>query len=167
MTQCLRGDSANAVPHDINDAPEFPTFGEIAEVNSTAVQWSSLALGEPPCWSWLTPTPGKYAQLLPNFWVHQISINLLNRFLLGLLLKNIYFSVLVVNVKRICKMLLQNTMYFDLKIVLIRHQLINLLLPTFANLAPSSESCNFCKHRKPLSTNQKVLFTPHYNRVYF
>ncbi len=44
----LKGDSANAVPHNINYASEFPTFGEIAEVNSTGVQWSSLALGEPP-----------------------------------------------------------------------------------------------------------------------
>ena len=59
--QSLTGDSANAVPHNINYASEFPTFGEIAEVNSTGVQWSSLALGEPPWWSWLTPMPGKYA----------------------------------------------------------------------------------------------------------
>ena len=55
------GDSANAVPHEINFASEFPTFGEIAEVNSAWVQWPSLALGEPPSWSWLTPMPGKYA----------------------------------------------------------------------------------------------------------
>ena len=44
----IKGDSANAVPHERNYASEFPTFGEIAEVNSTGVQWSSLALGEPP-----------------------------------------------------------------------------------------------------------------------
>ena len=60
----LWGDSANAVPHDRNYASEFPTFGEIAEVNSIGVQWSSLALGEPPCWSRLTPTPGKYVLML-------------------------------------------------------------------------------------------------------
>ena len=34
----LKGDSANAVPHDRNYASEFPTFGEIAEVNSIGVQ---------------------------------------------------------------------------------------------------------------------------------
>ncbi len=45
----MRGESANAVPHNINYASEFPTFGEIAEVNSAGMQWSSLALGEPPC----------------------------------------------------------------------------------------------------------------------
>ena len=44
--ETCRGDSANVFPHDMNYASEFPTFGEIAEVNLTGVQWSSLALGK-------------------------------------------------------------------------------------------------------------------------
>jgi len=44
----IKGDSAYAVPQSKNDAFEYPTFGEIAEVNLTEVQWLSLALGEPP-----------------------------------------------------------------------------------------------------------------------
>ena len=42
------GDSANAVPPRRNNASEFPTFGEVAEVNSSGVQWISLALKGPP-----------------------------------------------------------------------------------------------------------------------
>ena len=38
-------DSANAVPTTKNYAPELPTFGAIARVNPTAVQWKGLALG--------------------------------------------------------------------------------------------------------------------------
>ena len=41
-------DSANAVPTTKNYAPELPTFGAIAGVNPTAVQWKGLTLGEPP-----------------------------------------------------------------------------------------------------------------------
>ena len=41
-------DSANAVPTNKNYAPELPTFGAIAGVNPTAVQWKGLILGEPP-----------------------------------------------------------------------------------------------------------------------
>ena len=33
-------------------------------VNHSLVQWSSLALKEPPSWSWLTFRPGKYASFL-------------------------------------------------------------------------------------------------------
>ena len=44
-------DSANAVPTLINCVPELPTFGVIAGVNPTEVQWKGLFLGEPPCWS--------------------------------------------------------------------------------------------------------------------
>ena len=36
-------------PTTTNYAPEFPTFGEIARVSLTEVQWKGLALGEPPC----------------------------------------------------------------------------------------------------------------------
>ena len=78
--EVMKGDSANAVPHDINYASEFPTFGEIAEVNSTGVQWSSLALGEPPWWSWLTPMPGKYARSYENTEPHQLQLILTDRF---------------------------------------------------------------------------------------
>ena len=35
-------------------------------VNHSEVQWSSLTLGEPPSWSWLTPEPGKYARQRPK-----------------------------------------------------------------------------------------------------
>ena len=31
-----------------NCTPELPTFGVIAGVNPTEVQWKGLALGEPP-----------------------------------------------------------------------------------------------------------------------
>jgi len=41
-------DSANAVPTIKNYAPELPTFGAIAGVNPTVVQWKDLTLGEPP-----------------------------------------------------------------------------------------------------------------------
>ena len=47
-------------PTNRNYAVELPTFGAIARVNTTGVQWQRLALGEPPWWSRLTPPPGKY-----------------------------------------------------------------------------------------------------------
>ena len=47
-----RGWSANATyPANKNCTPELPTFGVIAGVNPTEVQWKGLALGEPPSWS--------------------------------------------------------------------------------------------------------------------
>ena len=49
------GDGANAVPINKNYALELPTFGVIAEVNLTVVQWWGLALGEQPCWSLCHP----------------------------------------------------------------------------------------------------------------
>ena len=57
----FQGIARTQFPTNINYASEFPTFGEIAEVNPARVQWKGLALGEPPSWSWLTPMPGKYA----------------------------------------------------------------------------------------------------------
>ncbi|CAH2058173.1 unnamed protein product, partial [Iphiclides podalirius] len=42
------GDGAYAVPTTKNNASELSTLGIIAGVNPTAVQWESLALGEPP-----------------------------------------------------------------------------------------------------------------------
>ena len=58
-----KGLARTQIPTNKNCAPEFPTFGEIAGVNSSVVQWNCLALGELPCWSQFTPTPGKYAQV--------------------------------------------------------------------------------------------------------
>ena len=61
-----QGKARTQSPTKRNYASEFPTFGEIAEVNPTWVQWKGLALGEPPSWSWLTPMPGKYACFLSH-----------------------------------------------------------------------------------------------------
>ena len=44
-----------------NYAFELPTFGVIVGVSPTLVQWKGLTLEEPPSWSRLTSTPGKYA----------------------------------------------------------------------------------------------------------
>ena len=43
-----QGLARTQIPTNINYAVEFPTFGEIAGVSSTEVQWKSLALREPP-----------------------------------------------------------------------------------------------------------------------
>ena len=51
----LKGLARTQIPTNRNDDAEFPTFGEIAGVNHSLVQWSSLALEEPPSWSWLRP----------------------------------------------------------------------------------------------------------------
>ena len=66
-----KGLARTQIPTNKNDDVEFPTFGEFAGVNRSQVQWSSLALEEPPSWSWLkTSRPGKYAiiQCLENFY---------------------------------------------------------------------------------------------------
>ena len=44
----LKGLARTQFPTNINYAIEFPTFGEIAGVNPTEVQWKGLALEEPP-----------------------------------------------------------------------------------------------------------------------
>ena len=44
----LQGLARTQIPTNINYAVEFPTFGEIAGVNPTGVQWKGLALEEPP-----------------------------------------------------------------------------------------------------------------------
>ena len=49
-----KGLARTQIPTNRNYAIEFPTFGEIAGVNPTGVQWKGLALEEPPSWSWLT-----------------------------------------------------------------------------------------------------------------
>ena len=55
------GSARTQLPTNINYAPELSTFGIIARVSQTEVQWKGLALGEPPSGSRLTPVPGKYA----------------------------------------------------------------------------------------------------------
>ena len=49
ITRYLQGLARTQIPTNRNCAPEFPTFGEIAGVNSSVVQWNCLALGELPC----------------------------------------------------------------------------------------------------------------------
>ena len=60
----LQGLARTQIPTNIYYAVEFPTFGEIAGVNPTRVQWKGLALEEPPLWSRFTSQPGKYELLL-------------------------------------------------------------------------------------------------------
>ena len=43
-----QGRARTQSPTNINYASESPTFGVIAEVNPPGVQWTGLALGEPP-----------------------------------------------------------------------------------------------------------------------
>ena len=50
-------------PTNKNCAFKWSTFETIVGVNRPEVQWDSLILEEPPSWSWLTSTPGKYAEL--------------------------------------------------------------------------------------------------------
>ena len=47
-----RGWARTQTPTNTNYTPELPTFGVIARVSRTEVQWFSLALGVPPSWSW-------------------------------------------------------------------------------------------------------------------
>ena len=47
-------------PTNKNYAFELPTFGVIVGVSQAEVQWKGLTLEEPPSWSRLTSTPGKY-----------------------------------------------------------------------------------------------------------
>ena len=44
----IKGLARTQIPTNTNYAVEFPTFGEIAGVNPTGVQWKGLALEEPP-----------------------------------------------------------------------------------------------------------------------
>ena len=60
QVEACERESANAVPTNKNCALELSTFGIIVGVSHTGVQWHSLALGEQPSWSLLTPAPGKY-----------------------------------------------------------------------------------------------------------
>jgi hypothetical protein len=58
-------------PTNKNCAFKWSTFETIVGVNWPEVQWDSLILEEPPSWSWLTSTPGKYAiieSILQNQW---------------------------------------------------------------------------------------------------
>ena len=47
----VKGRARTQSPTSKNYAPELPTFGVIARVSPTGVQWKGLALGEPPSWS--------------------------------------------------------------------------------------------------------------------
>ena len=51
----FQGKAWTQSPTTTNYAVEFPTFGEIAGVSTSGVQWISLALGKPPSWSWYLP----------------------------------------------------------------------------------------------------------------
>lgn len=44
----VKGIARTQSPTTINAAPESPTFGVIARVSPTEVQWKGLALGERP-----------------------------------------------------------------------------------------------------------------------
>lgn len=55
IEQAHQGRARTQSPTTRNYAVEIPTFGEFAEVSSIGVQWQSLALGEPPSWSWYLP----------------------------------------------------------------------------------------------------------------
>ena len=61
LTRSDQGIARTQSPTNKNYAFELPTFGVIVGVSRTEVQWSGLALEEPPSWSRLTSTPGKYA----------------------------------------------------------------------------------------------------------
>ena len=63
LKQNIQGLARTQIPTNTNYAVEFPTFGEIAGVNPTWVQWKGLALEEMPSWSRLTSQPGKYELL--------------------------------------------------------------------------------------------------------
>ena len=47
----IQGIARTQSPTNINYAPESSTFGKIAKVKRSGVQWNILALGEPPCGS--------------------------------------------------------------------------------------------------------------------
>ena len=55
LSTWLQGIARTQSPTHRNYAVEIPTFREFAGVNKAAVQWQSLALGEPPSWSWCLP----------------------------------------------------------------------------------------------------------------
>ena len=44
----IQGRARTQSPTNINYASESPTFGAIAQVNPPGVQWTGLAVGEPP-----------------------------------------------------------------------------------------------------------------------
>ena len=56
-----KGIARTQTPTNKNYTLELFTFETIIGVNLSVVQLAGFTLGEPPSWSWLTPTPGKYA----------------------------------------------------------------------------------------------------------
>ena len=107
----FRGLARTQIPTNKNCAPELPTFGVIAGVSYPEVQWNSLALGELPWWSQLTPTPGKYAYHLSFSDLHGRLANtsLLNR---------LHFLLLLPPKSWCCRV-------FGLKIILLRGRVKN------------------------------------------
>ena len=89
-----KGLARTQIPTNRNYAPELPTFGVIAGVSYSVVQWSSLALREPPWWSWLALVPGKYALLVSRGNLSQISSG-------GALLSKIQISGLAAGIVKI------------------------------------------------------------------
>ncbi len=66
----LIGVSADADPTLRNSAPESPTFGAIAKVNPTGVQWKGYHLGERPSWSPSAVLQWVCAFLTNNFYIY-------------------------------------------------------------------------------------------------
>ena len=60
----IKGIARTQSPTIKNYAFKLPTFGVIVGVILAEVQWQRLTLEEPPSWSRLTSTPGKYAYKL-------------------------------------------------------------------------------------------------------
>ena len=87
-----RGLARTQTPTTTNYAPEFPTFGEIARVSPTEVQWKGLALGEPPCWS-RYPLSQVSMTIFDDIWTnhtrrthhHQVTYEFLKTFTMNLL----------------------------------------------------------------------------------
>ena len=73
----MKGLARTQNPTHRNYALELPTFGVIAEVSPTEVQWKGLALEEPPSWSRLTSVPGKYAETVFSFRIEPGKANIL------------------------------------------------------------------------------------------
>ena len=65
-----QGRARTQSPTTRNCAVEIPTFGEFAGVSTTGVQWPSLALGEPPSWSWYLPCQVSMSWKRQRQWRH-------------------------------------------------------------------------------------------------
>lgn len=63
----IQGRAGTQSPTTTNYTVEFPTFGETSGVSTSRVQWTSLALGKPPSWSWYFPCQVSINVLCFNF----------------------------------------------------------------------------------------------------